>query len=287
MVDVIVIGKGPAGISAAIYTSRANLKTLVIGKDGGALEKAEKIENYYGFENTVSGEKLLNAGINQAKNLGIDVKNEEVLTIGHNENVFTVITNKEEYKAKVVVIATGVNRPKINLQGLEEFEGKGVSYCAICDAFFFKGKDVAVLGNGDYALHEVNELLPIVNSVSILTNGKEKIELRDERVKVYDKRIKRLRGVNTINAVEFEDDTDIEISGVFIADGVASSVDFARRIGANIQDNKIVVNRDFMTNIPGLFAAGDCIGGLLQVSKAVADGAQAGISAVNYVRGIK
>ena len=287
MVDVIVIGKGPAGISAAIYTSRANLKTLVIGKDGGALEKAEKIENYYGFENTVSGEKLLNAGINQAKNLGIDVKNEEVLTIGHNENVFTVITNKEEYKAKVVVIATGVNRPKINLEGIEEFEGRGVSYCAICDAFFFKGKDVAVLGNGDYALHEVNELLPIVNSVSILTNGKEKIELRDERVKVYDKRIKRLRGVNTINAVEFEDDTDIEISGVFIADGVASSVDFARRIGANIQDNKIVVNRDFMTNIPGLFAAGDCIGGLLQVSKAVADGAQAGISAVNYVRGIK
>ncbi len=287
MIDVIVIGKGPAGISAAIYTARGNLNTLVIGKDGGALEKADKIENYYGFESAISGKDLLHSGINQAKKLGVDVKDEEVLSIEYEQELFKVVTNKSEYLTRSVVIATGVNRPKLKIEGLDQFEGKGISYCAICDAFFFKGKDVAVLGNGDYAIHEVNELLPIVNSVSVLTNGKEKIQLRDERVKVYDKRIKRLRGENVVEDVEFEDQTNLKVSAVFIADGAASSVDFARRIGANVEDNKIVVDNNFMTNVPGLFAAGDCIGGLLQVSKAVSDGAQAGISAINYIRSKK
>ena len=283
MFDVIIIGKGPAGISASIYTKRANLKTLVIAKDGGALEKADKIENYYGFE-SISGKDLIVAGEKQAEKLGVVIKNEEVLTIRYEEIGFNIVTNKNEYLAKAVIIATGVNRPKLKLEGIEEFEGKGVSYCAICDAFFFKDKRVAVLGNGEYALHEINELMPIVKDVSLLTNGKEKIELRDDRIKVYDKRIKRLRGNNTLEYVEFEDESNINVSAVFVADGTASSVDFARRIGANIKDNKIIVDDGYMTNVPGLFAAGDCIGGLLQISKAVSDGAKAGISAINYIR---
>lgn len=284
MFDVIVIGKGPAGISAAIYTIRANLNTLVIGKDGGALERADRIDNYYGHECGISGKELLNSGINQAKNLGVKIKNEEVLAIEYEQDEFKIVTNKEEYMSKSVIIATGVNRPKLNLEGIEEFDGKGVSYCAICDAFFFRGKDVAVLGNGDYAIHEVNELIPIVNSVSILTNGREKVNLRVDSINVYDKRIKRLRGESSLEDVEFEDGSNLKVSAVFIADGTASSVDFARKIGANIDNNKIVVDSDFMTNVPGLFAAGDCIGGLLQVSKAVSDGAKAGISAINYLR---
>lgn len=287
MFDVIIIGKGPAGISSAIYTVRANLNTLVIGKDGGALEKADKIDNYYGFENGASGESLLQSGINQAKGLGAKIREEEVISIEYKQDKFKVITNKNEYFSLAVIIATGVNRPKLNLEGIDKLEGKGVSYCAICDAFFFRGKDVAVLGNGDFAIHEVNELLPIVNSVSVLTNGKEKIQVRDENIKVYDKRIKRLRGENILEEVEFEDDSNLKVSAIFIAEGTASSVDFARRIGANIENNKIVVDQDFMTNIPGLFAAGDCIGGLLQVSKAVSDGAKAGISVINYIRSKK
>ena len=284
MFDVIIIGNGPAGMSAAIYTARANLKTLAIGKGEGALAKAETIDNYYGFENGISGKDLFYAGINQAKRLGAEVIYEEVIAINYENNEFIVVTNKNEYISKAVIIATGTNRVKTNIEGIAKFEGKGVSYCAICDAFFFRGKDIAVLGNGDYAIHEISELLPIVNSVSVLTNGKEKLNLRDDRIKVYDKPIKRLRGENTLENVEFCDNTNLNISGLFIAEGVASSVDFARRIGATVKDNKIEVDDKYMTNIPGLFAAGDCIGGLLQVSKSVSDGAQAGISVINYIR---
>lgn len=284
MLDCIIIGNGPAGVSAALYTKRANLDTLVIGKDNGALAKAEKIENYYGFPGGISGKRLIELGLEQLKQIDVSYINEEVVAIKNEESIFIVITNKNEYKSKSVIIATGANRTTPKIDGIKEYEGKGVSYCAICDAFFFKGKDVAVLGNGDYAIHEIEELLPIVRSVSMLTNGKEKVNLRDDRISVSDKNIKRLSGSDRLEKVEFEDDTSIDVSALFVAEGVASSIDFARRMGALIKENNIVVDENYMTNIPGLFAAGDSIGGLLQISKAVSDGAKAGISVINYVR---
>lgn len=284
MVDVIIIGNGPAGVSAALYTKRANLETLVIGKDYGSLTKAERIENYYGLLENISGKELVELGLKQLEELNIDYINEEVIVINSEDNVFKVITNKNEYDTKSVIIATGLSRVNSNLEGIKEYEGKGVSYCAICDGFFFKDKDVAVLGSGEYAIHEIQELLPIVKSVSVLTNGKEKINLRDDRVKVYDKNVKKVTGKDRLQKIEFEDDTTIDISALFIAEGSASSVDFARRMGAIVDGKNIVVDDNFMTNIPGLFAAGDCIGGLLQISKAVSDGAKAGISAINYIR---
>lgn len=286
MYDVIVIGNGPAGISAAIYTLRANLKTAVIGKDGGALEKADIIQNYYGIEQ-ISGKELVSNGINQAKKLGAEYINEEVVALESKDDIFKVVTNLNEYLAKAVVIATGALRNVSSINGLKEFEGKGVSYCAMCDAFFFKDKDVAVLGNGSFAMHEILELLPVVNTVSVLTNGKEKLNIREEKVKVFDKNIKKVNGTDRLEKVEFEDNTDISVDGVFVAEGVATSIDFARRIGAEIKGNNIVVDNDYMTSVSGLFAAGDCIGGLLQVSKAVADGAKAGVSVINYLRGKK
>lgn len=286
MYDVIVIGNGPAGISAAIYTLRANLKTAVIGKDGGALEKADIIQNYYGIEQ-ISGKELVSNGINQAKKLGAEYINEEVVALESKDNIFKVVTNLNEYLAKAVVIATGTLRNVSSINGLKEFEGKGVSYCAMCDAFFFKDKDVAVLGNGSFAMHEILELLPVVNTVSVLTNGKEKLNIREEKVKVFDKNIKKVSGTDRLEKVEFEDNTDISVDGVFVAEGVATSIDFARRIGAEIKGNNIVVDNDYMTSVAGLFAAGDCIGGLLQVSKAVSDGAKAGVSVINYLRGKK
>lgn len=283
MYDVIVIGNGPAGVTAAVYTKRANLNTLVIGKDGGSLEKAEKIQNYYGFEN-ITGTELVKLGIEQVKSLGVEYKKEEVIAIEKNENAFKVVTNINEYEAIAIVIATGTVRNKVNIDGVNQFEGKGISYCAICDAFFFKGKDVAVLGNGKFAVHEVNDLLPVVKTVTMLTNGKEKLSFRDERVNVLDKKIKRISGESRLEKVEFEDNTSLSVSAVFIAEGTASSVDFAKRMGAEIADNNIVVDSKYMTSIPGMFAAGDCIGGLLQVSKAVSDGANAGIYVIDYVR---
>jgi thioredoxin reductase (NADPH) len=285
MYDVIIIGKGPSGISASIYTKRAGISTLVIGKDGGSLEKAGEIENYYGFTEPVSGKELVEKGIMQAQRLGVEVITDEVIGISY-EDGYKVTTKKGIYESKSIIIATGTNRVAPKIKGLKELEGRGISYCAVCDGFFYRGKDVAVLGSGNYALHETMELLPIAKSVTMLTNGKEPIEYRSEDIVVNSKEIKEVRGTEKVEAVEFTDDTNISVSGVFIAEGTASSVDFARKLGAVIQNNKLLVDENMATNLPGLYAAGDCTGGLLQVSKSVYEGARAGTEAVKYVRGL-
>lgn len=277
MYDVIVIGSGPAGITAAIYAKRRNLSILVISKGNGALQKAEKIDNYYGFENGISGKELYENGIKQAKNLGIDFIEDEVINIEY-INQFTVETVNSKYEAKAVVLATGVSRNVPNIKGIKEFEGKGVSYCAVCDSFFYKGKDVAVLGDGNYAIHEFETLKPIASSVTILTNGNTMVENRDSSIEVNSKKIREFRGDTKLEEVEFEDNTIQNLNGVFIAMGTASSSDLARKIGARIENNNIVVNENMETTVPSLFACGDCTGGLLQISKAVYEGAKAGLA---------
>lgn len=277
MYDVIVIGSGPAGITAAIYAKRRNLSILVISKGNGTLQKAEKIDNYYGFENGISGKELYVNGIKQAKNLGIDFIEDEVINIEY-INQFTIETVNLKYEAKAVILATGVSRNVPNIKGIKEFEGKGVSYCAVCDSFFYKGKDVAVLGDGNYAIHEFETLKPIASSVTILTNGNTMVENRDSSIEVNSKKIREFRGDTKLEKVEFEDNTIQNLNGVFIAMGTASSSDLARKIGARIENNNIVVNENMETTVPSLFACGDCTGGLLQISKAVYEGAKAGLA---------
>ena len=277
MYDVIVIGSGPAGITAAIYAKRRNLSILVISKGIGALQKAEKIDNYYGFENGISGKELYVNGIKQAKNLGIDFIEDEIINIEY-INQFTIETVNSKYEAKAVILATGVSRNVPNIKGIKEFEGKGVSYCAVCDSFFYKGKDVAVLGDGNYAIHEFETLKPIASSVTILTNGNAMVENRDSSIEVNNKKIREFRGNTKLEEVEFEDNTIQYLNGVFIAMGTASSSDLARKIGARIENNNIIVNENMETTVPGLFACGDCTGGLLQISKAVYEGAKAGLA---------
>ena len=277
MYDVIVIGSGPAGITAAIYAKRRNLSILVISKGNGTLQKAEKIDNYYGFENGISGKELYVNGIKQAKNLGIDFIEDEVINIEY-INQFTIETVNSKYEAKAVILATGVSRNVPNIKGIKEFEGKGVSYCAVCDSFFYKGKDVAVLGDGNYAIHEFETLKPVASSVTILTNGNTMVENRDSSIEVNSKKIREFRGDTKLEEVEFEDNTIQNLNGVFIAMGTASSSDLARKIGARIENNNIIVNENMETTVPGLFACGDCTGGLLQISKAVDEGAKAGLA---------
>lgn len=284
--DVIIIGKGPAGISAALYAKRANLNVLVIGKDGGALEKTKEIDNYYGFTNTISGKELLINGINQAKRLNILIETDEVLNVKF-DGIYYIETRNNTFEAKALILATGTSRKKPLIKGVKEFEGKGISYCAICDAFFYRNKDVSVLGSGDYALSEARTLLPIAKSVSILTNGEELVQNRginDEDFLIKEKTIEEIIGTNSVNKVKFTDGTHITTDGVFIAIGVASSTDLAKKIGAVTKDNLIVVDENMATNVPGLYACGDCTGGLLQISKAVYEGAKAGLSVVKYLR---
>ena len=283
--DVIIIGAGPAGISASLYTVRANKKTLVLYEDLSSLEKTHKIENYYGFENGISGKDLYETGIKQAKNLCVDVKKEEVIKIemdmnNKNSYKFIVTTSNNVYKSKVVILATGNKKNKPKITGIEKFEGKGVSYCAICDGFFYRNKDVAVIGSGDYAISETNDLINFVKDVTILTNGEKAPDLRADNVKIETRGIKEIRGDSKVEEVELEDGTKIKTDGIFVAQGVAGSTDFAKKLGVITNKDKIVVNEKMETNISGLFACGDCTGGLLQVSKAVYEGAVAGLEAI-------
>ena len=286
MADVIILGNGPAGISAAAYTVRAGLETMVIGRDSGALSKAGEIENYYGFATPISGEQLVHNGIDQAVRLGASIINDEVLGITY-DGEYTVETKLETYKAPCVILATGASRKAPRIEGLSGFEGKGVSYCAVCDAFFYRGKSVAVLGSGDYALHEANELLPVVGSVTLLTNGREPSAQFPEQIRVNKKEIAALRGDIVLESIAFRDGSTQPISGLFVAIGVASSTDFARTMGAETDGNRIVVDDRMQTSIPGLYAAGDCTGGMFQISKAVYDGAKAATSVIQYLRSRK
>lgn len=278
--DVIIIGAGPAGISAGLYTKRANKKTLIIYNNESSLEKATKIENYYGFENGISGEELYKKGIEQAKNLEIDIKKEEVIKIDKIKDIFEVKTVNENYTAKNVVLATGNKKNKPDIKNIEKFDGKGVSYCAICDGFFYRGKDVVVIGNGNYAIAETNDLINIVNHITILTNGKKIPEFRAKNVDIEKRKAVAIEGNDNVEAVELDDGTKIKTDGVFVAQGVAGSTDFARKIGALVKNEKIVVNEKMKTTVEGLYACGDCIGGTLQVAKAVNDGMIAGIDII-------
>lgn len=282
--DVAIIGAGPAGITASLYTKRANLKTLVLYKDESSLEKADIIENYYAFKKGISGKELYQEGIEQAKKLKIEVKKEEVLKIELVPEGFMIKTSNLEYIAKAVILATGNKKNKPKIPGIEKLEGKGISYCAICDGFFYRNKSVAVLGNGDYAISETNDLINIANDITILTNGKKKPEFRADNVKIDTRVIKEISGEKKVEQIEFEDGTRINVNGIFIAQGVAGSTEFAKKLGAITSKDKIVVNEKMETNIKGLYACGDCTGGLLQISKAVYEGAIAGIQTSKYLK---
>lgn len=284
MFDVIIIGAGPAGISASIYTKRANLKTMIIYQNNSNLEKAELIENYYGFAKGITGIDLYNEGIKQAENLGVELKEEEVINIKMNENGFEVITDKNEYKTKNIVLATGNKKNIPKIKGIQEFEGRGISYCAVCDGFFYRNKDIVVIGNGKYAIAETNELINLANQIIILTDGEKAPEFRADNVKIDTRKIEEIQGEKRVEQIKLEDNTIIKTDGIFVAKGVAGSNEFAKKLGIITNKDKIVVNEKMETNIPGIYACGDCTGGILQISKAVYEGTKAGLEVIKRVK---
>lgn len=290
MYDVIIIGRGPAGISASLYTARANLKTLVIGRNDSSLKKAGKIENYFGFSNIVSGSFLLQEGEKQALRLGVEIIEDEVIDISK-KDFFEVVASKKKYFCKSVLLATGQSRKKVKIENLVEFEGKGVSYCVTCDGFFYNNLKVGVLGFKDFAIHEAMELEAYSKDITIFTNGFE-FELSDEyieaarRFKINKKPILKLEGSEFLERILFNDNTSEKIDGIFVAYESASSIDFARKLGIIVDGNSIVVDKNQQTNLSGVFAAGDNTGGLRQVSSAVGEGAVAGKRITEYIRGL-
>lgn len=284
MGDIIVVGKGPAGISAAIYAKRAGLSVTVIGKNAGALDRADLVENYYGFEAPIGGKSLVEQGIRQAQRLGIPVVSDEVVGLGYDGDYRVKTASGEELSSKSLVLCTGAGRETPKIEGFDRFAGKGISYCAVCDAFFYRGRDVAVLGCCDYALSEALELLPIARSVTLVTNGETPIAAIPPEIRVITQKITKIEGEEMVESLTFEDGESLPISGLFVAMGVAGSSDLAKKLGAETKGRQIVVSATMETTIPGLFAAGDCTGGLYQIAKAVHEGAVAGTGAVKFVR---
>lgn len=321
--DCIIVGAGPAGIQAAIYIKRAGMNPIVFYKGESELEKAEKIDNYYGFENGISGKELFEKGIMQATNLGIEIKKEEILNIEMEDNLeFKVKSENDTYQAKAVILATGLKRIVPKIENIEKYINKGVSFCALCDGYFYKGKNVVVIGDGKNAIEEADVLKKVAKSVRILTsseiksiNGTEQkvksitlkndinecennnVESNQEEVnknKASERQFTEcnsILGEKNLNSQNLNlgdsnsnDSSEIQVDGVFIAEGIAGGFEFAKRMGIITKNETIVVNDKMQTNVPGVFACGNITGGLLQVSKAVYEGAEAGINVVNYIK---
>jgi thioredoxin reductase (NADPH) len=290
MYDVIIIGKGPAGLSASLYTVRANLRTLIIGRDDSRLLKAAKVDNYFGFADTVSGMQLLHDGEMQAKRLGAEIVQDEVISV-EKEDFFKVTTATDSYMSKAVLLATGQPHKVISIENLVKFEGKGVSYCSTCDGFFYNNLKVGVLGNKDFALHEAMELTAFTKDITIYTNGKE-LEVSGKHAddtaafKIETRKILKLDGADFLQRIHFADGTSDSIDGLFVATESASSIDFARKLGILADGNIVVTDGDQRTNLEGVFAAGDCASSFKQISVAVGQGAMAGKAIADYVKSL-
>jgi len=282
MKRVIIIGYGPAGISAAIYLKRAGVDSTVIGKDYGALEGyKDLIENYYGFGQPIEGESLILEGINQAKRLGVEVITDSVISLKQDESGFLVQTAHKLYQSQTVLLATGKTRQTLNIPGFIKYKGKGISMCATCDGYFFRKKKLAVIGCGPYMLHELEYLNRISDDVTIYTHGQPFVSAVEH--KIIDEKILEFIGEDRLTHIKTTQGT-YPIDGVFIAIGVPSSIDFASQLGVIVEKNNIVVDSSYQTNVEGLFAAGDIIGGKLQIAKAVYDGMQVSDSIYRYLK---
>lgn len=284
MKELVILGHGPAGISAALYAVRGGAPVTILAKDDGALSKADLIQNYYGFEEGISAKQLIANGVKQAQNLGAKLLQKEVCGIEFGADGYKVkTTDGASLTAGAVVIAVGVSRNIPPIGNIAQFEGKGVSYCAICDGLFFRKKKVAVIGSGAYAKSEYAVLKNIIEDVTILTNGEQPAF---DSPACNTKKIDRFEGADLLERIVFADGTEEAFDGAFIACGSAGAFELAKKLGLEINGNKIVVNENRETNIPGIYAAGDCVAGLQQIAKAVCDGMIAGTQALKYLKSL-
>lgn len=296
--DVIIIGRGPAGLQAAIYTARSGLSTLVLGRNDGALAKADRIENYFGFSEPVSGRALLEAGTIQASNFGARILDENVLSLeisATEPGCFDVTCGNDIFVGRSVLLAVGKALPRLKKEGLKELEGSGISYCATCDGFLYKKMKLGVLGAGEYALHEAEALRNFTRDVTIYTDGGtlyEEIEeiMKSEGFAIDTRKVKGFEGKEVygdtvLGKILFEDGSSDDIDGMFIAHERPSSADFAMKLGfATTDKGSIVVDEKMATSVPGVFAAGDCCSSFKQIATAVGQGCLASESIISYIK---
>ncbi len=304
MYDVIVIGAGPAGMTAALYTSRAELSTLMIerGVPGGQMANTEEVENYPGYE-TVLGPELANKMFEHARKFGAEYAYGEITKVEDHGDYKTVVAGDKEYKARAVIIATGAEYKKLGIPGEKELTGRGVSYCAVCDGAFFRDKEIVVIGGGDSAVEEAVYLTRFAKKVTIVHR---RDQLRAQKIlqqrafanekidfiwKHVPKKIVEKDGkVGSIILAHRETGEEMEYKtdGVFVYIGMVPLSKPFEELGITNENGYIVTNEKMETKVPGIFAAGDVREkALRQIVTATGDGSIAAQSAQHYVEELK
>lgn len=304
--DLIVIGAGPAGLTAGMYAARAGIDTLVIEMmmPGGQMATAHKIKNYPGFPEGIGGMELAELMKAHAENLGTDIKNlDEVKKVEKEGDRFVITTSQGQYRALAVVIATGLYRKKLGVPGEKEFQGKGVSYCATCDGPFFKDRKTVVIGSGTHAVSEALYLNDIAGEVKlvmkrdhpIITQKDTEKQLKESKVElVTNTEVLEIFGQELVTGLKALDlntkeERTIETDGIFIEAGRQPNI--ALLEGMDIKTDEkgyIITDEKQQTSTPGLYAAGDvCAGKVKQVGVAVGHGSIAALSARDYIKSMK
>ena len=302
MYDIIIVGAGPAGLTAAIYARRASKKVLVLEAKtyGGQIVNTLDIENYPAEEH-ISGFDFATKIYNQAINLGAEINIEKVKEIKDLGNEKEVITNKNSYKAKTIILATGSENRKLGLDKEDELVGKGVSYCATCDGAFYRKKKVAVVGGGNTALEDALYLSNIVDTVYLIHRrdqfrGEEKtvnlLKEKDNIKFIYNSNVTKLNSKEKIESIEVTDKdgniTTLEIDGLFVAVGrIPENQNFAKVINLD-ESGYIISGENCHTNVEGIFVAGDNrVKEVRQLVTATSDGAIAATEAIKYINNTK
>lgn len=302
MYDIIIVGAGPAGLSAAIYARRAEKKTLVLEANsyGGQIINTLDIENYP-VEPHISGFDFATKLYNQAKDLGAEIKFEKVVEIINNDNTKEVKTTKDTYEAKSIILATGSENRKLNIEKEDELIGKGISYCATCDGAFYKNKIVAVVGGGNTALEDALYLSDISEKVYLIHRRDSfradesvvnKLKEKENVEFVYNSNVTKLIGDDKLKSIVITNNDgtkkELEVSGLFVAIGrIPENQNFSKIINLD-ESGYIISNEDCTTNIPGIFAAGDNrVKKLRQLVTATSDGAVSATEAIKYINNLK
>jgi len=284
--DLIIIGAGPAGLTAAIYAARYNLNFLVIGKLlGGTISEAHKICNFP-TQNNIAGFKLSKQLISHAQELGGRISQKEVISIKKAKQEFIVETDKESYKAKKIILAIGRKKQKLNVPGEKEFLGKGVSYCTICDSAFYKNKVVAVVGGGNAAITGALLLTEHAKKVYIIYRKDKffraepawtiQLEKNKKITPIFNSEIKEIYGKNSVEGVKLTNNKSIGLDGVFVEIGFVPDEKLSKQLKLKTEKGHIVVDKLQKTSLDGVFAAGDITNNpLKQVITACSEGAVA------------